>query len=362
MPLVSIGPPFPRLAALAASGGLPPSLLLSGPSGAPTVEAAIALSAIVNSSDGDPESDATRVLHERIRQTDAALRTGEEPSGGPGAGPYPDVRILRPTSGKAILVNEVREALAGVRTRPFEGRRRVLVIEAADTMNPSAANALLKTLEEPHPWLGLILCARSEAALLPTIVSRCQRWRFPASTAPEVAARLREAHDYPPEEAAVAATAANGDLQRALALPRDRLLPLAEEAERMAAVVGRGIPPPARAALTERLARGPRSRRADQTDELATVLVLLRATLRDLAALQSGSAPLCADPERLRETAESAPGRAFAEGHRLVEETERAIYRSNGNRRMQLDALLLGFNEIARPLVLARRRARRATA
>ncbi len=357
-----IGAPFPRLAGLAAGGRLPQSLLLTGPSGAPTMEAAVALSAIVNSSDRDPGSEATRVLHERIVATDAALCAGKGAGEwiGPATGPYPDVRILRPESGKPIRVDEIRQAIAGTRTHPFEGRRRVLVIEAADTMNPPAANALLKTLEEPHPWLGLILCARTEAALLPTIVSRCQRWRFAAPTAPEVAARLREEHDYPPAEAAVAAAAAGGDLARALALPRDRLLPLAEEAEGMAAVVGRGIPPPARAALTERLTKGgPRSRKAGRIDELQTILVLLRATLRDLAALGSGGAPLSSDRESLDKLAKLAPGGAFAEALLLVEEADRDMYRSYGNKRMQLDALLLAFNEIARPIVVARRRAKR---
>lgn len=363
MPAFGIAAPFPRLADLAASGRLPQSLLLSGPSGAPTVEAAIALSAIVNSPDRDPESEATTTLHQRILHTDAAAQAGGQAGdwSGPAAGPYPDVRIVRPESGKPIRVDEIRSAIAGTRTHPFEGRRRVLVIEAADTMNAPASNALLKTLEEPHPWLGLILCARSEAALLPTIVSRCQRWRFAAPTTPEVAARLREEHDYAPDEAAVAAAAARGDLNRALALPRDRLLPLAEEAERMAAVLGRGIPPPARTALTERLTRGsPRARKAGQLDELATVLVLLRATLRDLAALRSGGGALGGDPDRLREIAELAPGSAFAEALLLVEKADRAIYRSYGNKRMQLDALLLAFNEIARPIVLARHRAERA--
>ena len=359
-----IPPPFPRLAALAAGGRLPQSLLLTGPSGAPTVEAAIALSAIVNSADQDPESEATGVLHQRILHTDAAAQAGAaagEWTGSGGVGPYPDVRVLRPERGKPIRVDEIREAIAGTRTHPFEGRRRVLVIEAADTMNPPAANALLKTLEEPHPWLGLILCARSEAALLPTIVSRCQRWRFAAPTTPEVAARLRDEHDYAPDEAAVAAAAARGDLQRALALPRDRLLPLAEEAERIAAVVGRGIPPPARTKLTERFTRAaPRGRKSGQLDELQTVLVLLRATLRDLAALRSGGAALSGDRERLRKIAELAPEGAFAEALLLVEQADRDMYRSYGNKRMQFDALLLAFNEIARPLVVARRRAERA--
>ena len=360
MPPFPIGPPFPRLAALAAGGRLPQSLLLTGPSGAPTVEAAIALSAIVNSADQDPESEATRMLHRRILHTDAAAQAGGEADSG-GVSPYPDVHVLRPERGKPIRVDEVRQAIAGTRTHPFEGRRRVLVIEAADTMNPPAANALLKTLEEPHPWLGLILCARSEAALLPTIVSRCQRWRFAAPTTPEVAARLREEHDYAPEEAAVAAAAARGDLQRALALPRDRLLPLVEEAERIAAVVGKGIPPPARTKLTERFTKAaPRGRKSGQLDELQTVLVLLRATLRDLAALRSGGAALSGDRERLRKIAELAPEGAFAEALLLVEQADRDMYRSYGNKRMQFDALLLAFNEIARPLVVARRRAERA--
>ena len=362
MSAFAMGPPFPRLAALAAGGRLPQSLLLTGPSGAPTVEAAIALSAIVNSADQDPESEATGLLHERIVHTDAAVRAGGGGDwSGPAAGPYPDVRVLRPESGKPIRVEEIRQAIAGTRTHPFEGRRRVLVIEAADTMNPPAANALLKTLEEPHAWLGLILCAASEAALLPTIVSRCQRWRFPAPTAPEVAARLEAEHDYAPEEAAVAAAAARGNLPAALALPRDRLLPLAEEAERIAAVVGRGIPPAARTALTERFTRAtPRGRKAGAVDELRTMLVLLRATLRDLAALRAGRGVLTGDRERLQKIAGLAPESAFAEALLLVEAADRNMYRSYGNKRMQFDALLLAFNEIARPLVVARRRARRA--
>ncbi len=356
--------PFPRLAGLAAGGRLSPSLLLAGPSGAPTAEAAIALAAIVNSPDGEPDSKATRELEERIRCTEELARStaGRDPGGGwpgPGAGPYPDVRIVRPESGKPIRVEEIRTAVAATRSRPFEGRRRFLIIVEADAMNPPAANALLKTLEEPHDRLGVIVCAIQEAALLSTIVSRCQRWRFRAPTAPEVAAWLQEHHGYSEEEAAAAAAAARGDRNRALALARDRLLPLAEEAERIAAVVGRGIPAPARAALTERLAKAsPRSRKAGgPPEELRTLLVLVRAVLRDLAALHSGAKPLTGGRSgRLRQLAALAPGRAFAEAALLVEDADRKMHHFHGNKRMQLDALLLGFNEIARPLVLARMR------
>lgn len=385
-------PPFPRLAGLAAAGRLPPSLLLSGPPGAPTVEAAVRLAAMVNSPDRRADSEATRELENRIRQTDLPPTAGTASSESPGADappkttrgrrkaisgpapveyqPFPDVRILRPDERRRIRVDALKGAVAASRSRPFEGRRRFLIVVAAETMNPPAANALLKTLEEPHPWLGVVLCAAGESGLLPTIVSRCQRWRFRGLTLPEAAARLRDEHDYPPEEAEAAAFAAGGDPDRARQLPRDRLLPLREDAARLAAVTVQGIRPAERSALTSRLApAGTRSSGA--ADELPALLALLRAELRDLAALAAGARALSEMPagesERTTErgggrggdrarTAALAPPGTFAEALLLVEEADRRLSTFYANRRMQLDGLLLAFNEIARPLVLARRR------
>lgn len=393
-------PPFPRLAGFAEAGRLPPSLLFSGPPGAPTVEAAIRLAAMVNSADRRADSDATRELENRIRQTDLRPGEGAVSPESPGADapkkpargrrstasgpapveyqPFPDVRILRPDERRRIRVDALKGAVAASRSRPFEGRRRFLIIVAAETMNPQAANALLKTLEEPHPWLGVVLCASGEGGLLPTIVSRCQRWRFRGLTLPEAAARLRDEHDYPPGEAEAAAFAAGGDPERARQLPRDRLLPLREDAARLAAVTVRGIRPAERSALTARLApAGARSSGA--ADELPALLALLRAELRDLAALAAGAPALserpAGEPGRTAErggerdgersgdrsgdrarTAALAPPGTFADALLLVEEADRRLSTFYANRRMQLDGLLLAFNEIARPLVLARRR------
>lgn len=352
-------PPFPRLAGLAAGDRLSPALLCSGPRGAPTEAAAVALAAIVNSPDRKPGSEATLTIEKRIRWTEHLARA-KDPAKEAGPEPYPDVRILRPESGKPLRVEEIRAAIAASRTLPFEGRRRFLILVEADAMTPAASNALLKTLEEPHRGLGLILCTSREAALLPTIVSRCQRWRFRAPTGPEVAARLRGEHGYSPEDAAIAAAASGGDLERALALPRSGLAPLAEACEKMATVVARGIPPSARSALTDKLTRAPRSRRAaGSPDELPPLFRLLRARLRDLAALAAGAEALGDERNGLRELAAFAPSRAFAEAFLLVEATDDRIHRHYGNRRMQLDGLLLAFNEIARPLVLAHLRQRR---
>lgn len=368
-------PPFPRLAALAEAGRLPPSLLFSGPPGAPTVAAAIRLAAQVNGPDGRPDTAAARHLEERIRQVDPARPKPEEtaakaPRKGRGAvaaevgavHPFLDVVIVRP-DGVSTRVGNLKQAIAASRAHPLEGRKRFLIVAEAETMNPAAANALLKTLEEPHPCLSVVLCAGGEGGLLPTIVSRCQRWRFRSLTLAETTARLREEHGYAEDEAEAAAFAAGGDPETALALPRDRLLGLREDAVRIAAVAARGIRPAERADLLSRLA-APGPRAAGAADDLRPLLALLRTELRDLAAVSAGAPTLAAadgdsgtESSRLRaETAALAPPRAFAEALLEVEEADRRLTAFYGNRRMQLDGLLLAFNEIARPLVVARRR------
>jgi len=62
--------------------------------------------------------------------------------------------------------------------RPALGRRKVYVIDPADRMNPAAANALLKLLEEPPPYVVVVLVSSQPAALLPTVLSRCQQVAF----------------------------------------------------------------------------------------------------------------------------------------------------------------------------------------
>ncbi len=355
------GEPFGRLARLAAAGRLPPSLLFTGPPGSPTREAALWLAAVANSPDPEPDSDATRRIAERILWTEASARGSDQAGSPPDGGPWPDLHAVHANARGEIRVDALREAVAASRPRPFEGSRRFLLIAGADGMNPAAANALLKTLEEPHDRLGVVLTAVREAALLPTIVSRCQRWRFPGPAGDEVAARLREDHDYSEADAAWAALASGFDLDRALRIPRGRLRPLVEEARKLATVVFRGLPPLPRARLSERLARaGGRGRRGGGIPELPILFAVLRATLRDLAAIAAGAKPLSGDPGgALAPLAKEAPPKAFADALGLVEAADRAIHQSHGNVRMQLDALLLDFNEIARPIVIARMRAAR---
>jgi DNA polymerase-3 subunit delta' len=83
------------------------------------------------------------------------------------------------TSKKEITIDQIREdILEGLSYHPFEGNRRVILISDAHKMNPAAANALLKALEEPPTGTYFVLTTISASALLSTIRSRCQKLRF----------------------------------------------------------------------------------------------------------------------------------------------------------------------------------------
>jgi DNA polymerase-3 subunit delta' len=91
-----------------------------------------------------------------------------------------------------MLVGDIDEPVVAAAARtPFEARRRVFVIERAETMNDQAANRMLKTLEEPAAFAHLVLLTDRPGEILPTIASRCQHVRFDAPSAEEIAARLR---------------------------------------------------------------------------------------------------------------------------------------------------------------------------
>jgi DNA polymerase-3 subunit delta' len=79
---------------------------------------------------------------------------------------------------REIKVETVREAIAWSHSTASRGRGKVVLIHPAQAMNAVAANALLKTLEEPPAGVRLLLCCAEPEALLPTIRSRCQRWRL----------------------------------------------------------------------------------------------------------------------------------------------------------------------------------------
>ena len=119
-------------------------------------------------------------------------------------GLHPDVQAVLPTGAAEIIkISQIREIVESVAGRPFEGLSRVWILDGVEAghLGAEAANAFLKTLEEPPLHAHFILLAANPEAVLPTIRSRCQRLMLPGPVA--VAERLVEAA-VPPELAASA--------------------------------------------------------------------------------------------------------------------------------------------------------------
>ncbi|MGL4634711.1 MAG: DNA polymerase III subunit delta' [Beijerinckiaceae bacterium] len=117
-----------------------------------------------------------------------------------------------------ISVDEVRDALSVFRTTAGAGGWRIVIVDAADDLNRSSANALLKMLEEPPPRAIFILIAHRPGQLLPTIRSRCRVLRVPALPESAVVDGVRRIAEGAHDGVADAAAQAEGSLRQALAL------------------------------------------------------------------------------------------------------------------------------------------------
>lgn len=142
-------------------------------------------------------------------------------------GNHPDVRRVSlatqaanekgDTASKEIKIGTVREWQRDIELRPFEATRRVFILEDAHKLTDQAANAMLKTLEEPPPYAVLILVAHGAGDLLPTIVSRCRVLRLRPLSRDDVARALHEGYNVAMDDAALVAAWSGGRIGWALA-------------------------------------------------------------------------------------------------------------------------------------------------
>ncbi len=175
-----------------ATGRLPASLLFTGPSGVGKRQFALALAQALNCPEAPDTGCGVCATCQRIAQ-----------------GAYSDVQQIVP-DGAHIRIGQVREAIRFVTDVPYEGRRRVVIFERADTFNTAAANAFLKTLEEPPAHAQLILISARPDALPATIRSRCPVVRFALLSPDEVEQCLERYARRPPADQRLLARLAQG--------------------------------------------------------------------------------------------------------------------------------------------------------
>lgn len=141
------------------------------------------------------------------------------------AGQHEDLMVLAPPQDQAsaqIKVEEVREMIRAISFPPFGGGTRLVLIRQAQQMNPTSANVLLKTLEEPPPGNLLVLTVQDPGEILPTLVSRCRRVNFQPLPEGLIAAEL-ERRGLSASQAGLRAGLSGGSLGRALGLDEERL-------------------------------------------------------------------------------------------------------------------------------------------
>jgi len=130
----------------------------------------------------------------------------------------------------SISIDVIREMEKWAAQRPFMGKRRVVIVSHCDRLTTPATNALLKSLEEPPPYLLYLLTTIHPQALPLTIRSRCQLLRLGKLSPLEIDLALRERFSLPPPQAKFLSKLAQGSLGRALRLHQEGWQRLRREA------------------------------------------------------------------------------------------------------------------------------------
>ena len=177
--------PLRQFDAALGGGRLAHGWLLAGPEGVGKIN--LALAAAHRLLDG---ADAA-VGRLGAEEAAAAMADRHEPTDH-----HPDLHWLFPEPGRRTLaVDRIREAAHALSLTSLAGRAKVLILEPADAMTTAAANALLKTLEEPPPRTYLLLVSHQPGRLPATVRSRCQSLPVPCPPAAETAAWLQHGGD-----------------------------------------------------------------------------------------------------------------------------------------------------------------------
>jgi DNA polymerase-3 subunit delta' len=263
-------------------GSLPPSLIFAGPAGVGKRLAALAMAQAVNCLDPVRASgEGERIAYDACGVCAACSRIAR--------GIHPDVLVIEPGDTGTIKIEAVRDVIDKAAYRPFEGRRRVVIIDEADALVPPAQNALLKTLEEPPPASVFILITSRANALLPTVRSRCPSLRFRPLGPDDVAAGLVKSGRSAADARAIAATA-EGSIGRALEASGGDLADARDIAVKVLEHAAESDDPRRRIdAAKDLLASTGKGSGAADREQLAIHLRAMAALLRDIALLATGA-------------------------------------------------------------------------
>lgn len=191
---------------------------------------------------------------------------------------HPDLHLLD-AAGTSIKIDQIRALQQDLSLRALEGGYRICLIDGAEQMVAAAANALLKTLEEPQPQTLLILLSSQPERLLVTIRSRCQRLPFRRLPKSMLADLLADRLDLEETQARILAALSDGSLKKALGQNRDLYLTRRRELIRTLVGLSPGSVVPL-FKLADELAA--------EKEQLPEILEIFQSFLRDLLLLRHG--------------------------------------------------------------------------
>ncbi len=196
---------------------------------------------------------------------------------------HPDLSYIRlgqdREEAKLISIERIRELRASLSLRPLEGAWRVAIVDDAEWLSREAADALLKTLEEPPPYAVLVLIAEDVHAIPETVRSRCQVYQLHPLPRAVVVEALR-ARGVSPERAERLAALTRGRIAEALRMAADETV-LAHYEQQVAEVVAAMSEPLAAIGFARRLTeRARRGKRAAVQEQLALAIDLWRDAVR----------------------------------------------------------------------------------
>ena len=198
--LISQDIPIAALRHAVASGRLPGALMFNGPAHVGKRTAALNLAKLLNCRQPVVLPNGDTDCCDQC----ASCRKVDE-------GVHPDVIVVEP-EGQFIKIDQIRRIGDQLGLNPFEAKKRVVVVHQAQRMNPEAANAFLKTLEEPPADSLLVLCADGLQHLPDTIVSRCMHLRFGVLAPGDLSRLFQREGTLAPDTAAFWAQFAQGQL------------------------------------------------------------------------------------------------------------------------------------------------------
>jgi DNA polymerase-3 subunit delta' len=308
------------LARSVVGGTLPPSLVLAGPAGIGKRLTAVAVAQALNCLKSSEFLFAPSGF-DACGTCAACTRIAR--------GVHPDVLIVQPGESGAIKVDQVRDIVDRAAYRPFEGRRRAVIVDDADALVPAAQNALLKTLEEPPPSSVFMLVTARPDVLLPTVRSRCPQLRFRPLSPSDIASVLI-ARGYSDSDARAVAATADGSVARALEASADERVEARDTAERVLAASARGDAGRRLEGAKDLVSKSGGSGAVDR-EQLAVHLRAMSSLLRDVEVLATrADVRVLANPdvqpalERLTQTYQGERGiRAFTAIDRALVALER---------------------------------------